>query len=404
MKKIKIIYINLRFYGRDFADQSHDFFYLFGVGNLFGYESIKRFSNMEVENWRADKTIEKDLERNVDGIHCRVFKGKQTKFLGTFSLSMLKELRRISKQKDNNVIVHFQGMHNLGFDLLSWLIPKIPILVTHHGGGNFGFKNKNKFSIKTRIAEIIDRLSLKWRHDHCIIQTETQKNYLSEFLPNSHITRTTPFGFDLNVFNLYDKIESRRKLGLPLDKTIILSVSRAHPVKGVQYVVDAYLEMKKYDSNIELLCVDIHSEDVYYNKVNESGARIIGHVSWHDLPTYYTAADVLLYLPLDDESLNFAGPGYVTAEALACGLPVVSSLLVHYWDNSINKVARIPKSLEEVIPMVNDILQKPPNADLCREVAYKYFNWDYVMENHLNIYNELLEKYYNTSIHTLKES
>jgi glycosyltransferase involved in cell wall biosynthesis len=47
--------------------------------------------------------------------------------------------------------------------------------------------------------------------------------------------------------------------------------------------------------------------------------RMVGRVPFVDLPSYYHAADVLLYAPL------LAGFGLPPLEAMACGTPVVAS-------------------------------------------------------------------------------
>lgn len=398
IKPLKIIFINSRSYGREFPNESDKFFYLFGVGHFLAWEVLKLSNNVLVENWRADKTIKHDLEKTIDGITCRIFKGRETKFAGTVSFSMIKTLRRLEKQKDFCILVHFQGMHNIGYDIITWLVPKIPVLSTHHGGGNFHFKYNKTKRIRSLLAEKFDKLTLKKRFDHLFVQTETEKKYLEDFLPETKISRVTPFGFDFDLFKPLDKTEARKKLGLSLNGKILLSIGRADPLKGVQHVVKIYQQLKSEIPGIELLCIDVQPGDLYFNLIRESEARFIGHVSYYDLPMYYSAADVLVYLPFDDESLNFAGPGYVNAEALACGIPVVSSLLVHYWDDCIYEVARVPDNIDDAVKMTHELLDNPPDPERCREISFKYFNWSYVMEHHLKVYNSLLRKYYNTTI------
>jgi hypothetical protein len=144
MKKTKVIFINTRSYGREFNEESDKYYYLFGIGHFLGWELLKLNPEILIENWRADKTVDRDLVKEVDGIMCRVFKGKGTRFLGTYSGSLIRELRRQVKNNDYNTLVHFHGMHNLGYDTISWMIPRIPIVATHHGGGNFEFKYQKK--------------------------------------------------------------------------------------------------------------------------------------------------------------------------------------------------------------------------------------------------------------------
>jgi len=398
LKRTKIIYINSRSYGREFYDASHKFFFLFGTGNLFAYELLKLDPLIEVENWRADRTVKKDLVKIIDGIVCRVFKGVKLKFIGTLSGSLIRELRRQIKSKEYNILVHFHGLHNIEYDLISWLIPNVPILATHHGGGNFYFKYCNTGKLASFFAEKVDRLTIRNKFDHALVQTVTECNYLKKFLDSENVSRFTPYGINFSILFKRDRKEARMNLGIQEESKVILSVGRADNLKGVQHVVKIFHNLKKTVPGLVLLCVDIQLADIYYNEVKESGAIVTGHVEWSDLPVYYSAADVLVYLPFDDESLNFAGPGYVNAEALACGIPVVSSLLVHFWDDCINEVAGVPRNLDEALNMTREFLDNPPKPERCREVSLKYYNWSYVMEHHLKVYNKLLRKYYNTSI------
>jgi glycosyltransferase involved in cell wall biosynthesis len=377
---------------------SHNFFYLFGTGNLFAYELLRIAPSIEVENWRADRTVKKDLVKVIDGIVCRVFKGSNLKFTGTFSGSLIRELRHQISSREFNILVHFHGLHNVEYDLISWLIQNVPIVATHHGGGNFYYKYCNKKKIASFFAEKVDRHTIRNKFEHTFVQTVTEYNYLKRFLGSGNVSRFTPYGMNFNILFRRDSKEARKNLGIQEDSRVILSVGRADNLKGVQHVINIFHNLKKTISGLVLLCVDIQPADKYYNEVKESGAIIKGHVAWSDLPVYYSAADVLVYLPFDDESLNFAGPGYVNAEALACGVPVVSSLLIHYWDKCINEVARTPRNLDEALSMTRELLNNPPSPERCREVSFKYYNWSHVMGHHLEVYNNLLRKYYNVSI------
>lgn len=398
MKKVKVIYVNSRSYGREFYNLSNDLFFLFGTGNLFAYQLLKIDPAILVENWRADRSVNQDLIKVIDGIVCRVFKGRYLKIAGTFSFSLITELRRQVKSKEFNTLIHFHGLHNIEYDLICLLLPDVPIVATHHGGGNFSYKYGIGRKITSYFAELFDRYVIRKKIRHAFVQTVTEYAYLSHFLGSENVSRVTPYGLNFNVLLKHDRKESRKGLSIPDDSRVILSVGRADKLKGVQYVVNVFNNLKKTFNGLMLLCVDVQPTDEYYKEIKDSGAIITGHIEWKDLPVYYSASDILVYLPFDDESLNFAGPGYVNAEALACGIPVVSSLLVHYWDESFMEVARIPRNIEEATIMTRELLENPPDPERCREISYKYYNWPYVMQHHISVYNNLLTKCYNTAI------
>src|SRR3990170_3070511 len=52
-------------------------------------------------------------------------------------------------------------------------------------------------------------------------------------------------GITYHLFKPRDRIEARRKLGLPLKKTIFLFVGRFDRTKGVKEIIDAHLKIKE---------------------------------------------------------------------------------------------------------------------------------------------------------------
>jgi glycosyltransferase involved in cell wall biosynthesis len=178
----------------------------------------------------------------------------------------------------------------------------------------------------------------------------------------------------------------------------MLSIGRAYHNKGTRHVLDTFSELKS--DGVLLFMVGIHQDDPLYSDVVESGASFTGDVNYFKLPSYYSAADLLIYLPFDEESLNFAGPGYVNMESLACGTPVVSTLLRHFPDSDIKKVSRIPQEKGDAATMVKDILKRPPPPSICRSVVYKHYNWDDIVSYHMKVYSQLYRHYYNIDLET----
>jgi glycosyltransferase involved in cell wall biosynthesis len=388
-KKPKIIYINQRAYGRFFPDKKSDDFYLFGVGHFLAEQMSERYEGLALENWRCDKTLKRKMSKKVKGITCKIFPSIHTKKSGELSLSILGEL--LKEARGNSVLLHLMGVHTNLCSLIAWFFGKYPIVGTHLGGANFRFKYERMGNIRSLLRDNVEKRILSC-YDHIFVQTATEKEYLLNSLPNKAITHDSIYGFDFSVFRRMNKVRARKLLKWPLDKKIILSVGRAYPLKGINNILDAYSKLRR--EGIQLFMVDIQPQDPLYSKVVESGAMFTGSVYYHRLPLYYSASDALVYLPFDDESLHFAGPGYVNLESLACGTPVVSTLLRHFPDSRINKVSRIPQKSEDVVPMIRDILQKPPSPSVCRSIVYQYYNWDSVILKHLRVYEQLFLQYY----------
>lgn len=102
------------------------------------------------------------------------------------------------------------------------------------------------------------------------------------------------------------KEDLRRKLGLPVDKKLILSVSSSAPRKNLKMVEDV---VGKLGQGFQLVRI---------------GPAIGGSITFNGIPPetvnlLYNACDVLLFPTLDE------GFGYPIIEAFKTGLPVVSS-------------------------------------------------------------------------------
>ncbi|AEH25445.1 glycosyl transferase, group 1 [Pyrococcus yayanosii CH1] len=129
---------------------------------------------------------------------------------------------------------------------------------------------------------------------------------------------------DIERFKGYNKLECRKKLGLPLDKKIIVSIGRLEPEKGLEYLIEAVSMIVKNRNDI--LCVIIgdgtlkeHLERYTQSLGLKSYIKFVGLRPPEEIPIWLTAADILV-LPSLRESF-----GIVQIEAMACGRPVIAS-------------------------------------------------------------------------------
>src|SRR5439155_136002 len=111
-----------------------------------------------------------------------------------------------------------------------------------------------------------------------------------------------------------DKVESRRKLRLPETREIGLFVGSAHPTKGfptVRKLIDAFPEI--------YWCLALRGS-IPEDLAGNTRLSIFRNAGPETLPTLYNAADFVICPSL------YESFGYVVAEGLACGVPVVASL------------------------------------------------------------------------------
>jgi glycosyltransferase involved in cell wall biosynthesis len=135
-------------------------------------------------------------------------------------------------------------------------------------------------------------------------------------------------GVDPDRFRPGDRREARRRLGLPEDAPMILSVGHLVERKGFHHVVRALPEVRKALPDAHLVIVGAGGEEGDFSEgirraILEAGVedcvRMTGAVPHEELGPWYSAADVFC-LPSEKE-----GRANVMLEALACGTPVVAT-------------------------------------------------------------------------------
>ncbi|GMV20229.1 MAG: hypothetical protein AMXMBFR57_01780 [Acidimicrobiia bacterium] len=152
--------------------------------------------------------------------------------------------------------------------------------------------------------------------------SEHAKRDLLEFvdLPESRV-HVVPWGVDEAFRPSEDRQQARRRLGLSGE--IVLMVGHTQGYMNVDRMLRAFGQLVAQHGEATLVKVGLPFTPEQMRLIAElelgDRVRIAGRVPFADLPSYYHAADVLLYAPL------LAGFGLPPLEAMACGTPVVAS-------------------------------------------------------------------------------
>jgi D-inositol-3-phosphate glycosyltransferase len=202
-------------------------------------------------------------------------------------------------------------------------------LITYHTIG--AVKNLTCSTENASELRLANEKKLAKLCDQIVVPTQKEKEYLRQYynIPYDKI-RMIPCGVNLDIFNPRDKISARRQLGFRSDDRIILYVGRYTPIKGIDRLLTAFLNLTHLThlTHLRLVLVGGDGEHSPMFKQLQSKAtalhienRLIfaGRVDQKTLPDYYSAADVLV-VPSYYESF-----GLVALEALACGTPVVTT-------------------------------------------------------------------------------
>lgn len=152
-------------------------------------------------------------------------------------------------------------------------------------------------------------------------------NTIAQTGPRTSVIRN---GVDTHRFYYLDKHDCRMKLGLPLDKRIILGVGALIYRKGFDLVIKAIAELTKQTQFSDLVFYVIGAEGAegdyrtklkYYVDQHKLDAHVVFHgaVPNQHLVAWYNAADVFCLSSRGEGSPN------VLTEALACGTPAVAT-------------------------------------------------------------------------------
>lgn len=139
------------------------------------------------------------------------------------------------------------------------------------------------------------------------------------------------------LFYKRDKNEMRRKYGFPLDAFIVVFVGQWNSRKGVQRLSKALTNLN--NPNIKAFFIGHGAENpTYENTIFQ------GKVDHDILPEYLNCADIFA-LPTINEGCSNA-----IIEAMACGLPIISSNMAFNWDvlNETNSILFDPLNINQI--------------------------------------------------------
>lgn len=180
--------------------------------------------------------------------------------------------------------------------------------------------------LRYRVRREIEQLSLD-RSDAIIVLSHYSKaQLLGEYGLKPDRIRVVPAGVDAERFTpTRDKGAVRKRLGLPPEAVVLLTVRRLVPRMGLHDLLGAMPVVLAAEPRCLLvICGTGPQREALDRQIAEAGleahVRLAGRIADDALPLYYQAADVCI-LP----TVGLEGFGLVTLEALASGVPVLGT-------------------------------------------------------------------------------
>jgi len=194
-------------------------------------------------------------------------------------------------------------------------------------------------------------------------------------------------GIDIDVFVQPQDVDElglrRMRLGLPVDRPLVLFVGRMVPKKGYKELFEAR------DPAYDLVFVGPGALPAEWN--NTPGVHVMGSMSQEQLAELYPIVDVLA-APSQGEMFTL-----VMQEAFAAGLPVVTTDAYEYESYELDRELIClcepePEVLRgELTRITADPVLRKRMGQYSRSLAETYFNWDTNVTPVFDLYTELHE-------------
>ena len=246
--------------------------------------------------------------------------------------------------------------------------------------------------------------------DKIIASTETEKAQLESLYGADpvKIDVISP-GVDTSHFYPIPPDEAKEFVGIPEDKTMILFVGRIEPLKGIRTLLKAIGDLLENGKSGKDLCLAVIGGELESKNGQESADKklltgmrdefglgdmvtFLGKRSQDTLPYYYSAAE-LVVMPSHYESF-----GMVALESMACGTPVIASLvggLIHLVEDGVTGY-HVP--VEDPIALSNRINSLLEDRALRYRMGHdafafaKKFDWGNISERMVQVYSDLISE------------
>jgi glycosyltransferase involved in cell wall biosynthesis len=321
--------------------------------------------------------------------------------------SAILALIRYRKKYDLILVSGFRVI-GLAAVLTSLITRKICILKADNNGemsGDFFTGGLSKYglrknSVLVSLFLILRNAVLRRAHAFIALSSDLHDELIQYGNIPAHKIHHIPNCVDTSIFhpvNLSGKLEIRKNLGLPQKDVLVIYTGRLVSYKGLFTLLKSWEQVCKEHSNTSLLLVGGGSLDIYnceddlrdYVQRNnlQDCVSFIGEVQ--NVSHYLQAADIFVF-PTEKEAF-----GISLIEAMACGLPVISTdvgglkdIIVDKWNGLMIQPREVHGLKHAITTLLDDSSLPLELGQKALETIKKSYSVETVLQKYIELFLE----------------
>lgn len=226
--------------------------------------------------------------------------------------------------------------------------------------------------------------------DRVIASSNTESSKYSDVFPSLKLENIShvPNGISEGEYRDVPKIGNfRREYGIEEQEHLILFLSRLHPRKGGDILIDAVSNLSNESVRLVFVGPNEGAQSQWETRADDNGITdqvlFTGPRYGSDKLSAYVDADVFV-LPSKNEYESF---GNVVLEAMACGTPIVCTNVCGVSEWIEHTDCRVTKAeAEDLANGISDVLLENSEQGELREYVFENFNWENIAEITENVY------------------
>jgi teichuronic acid biosynthesis glycosyltransferase TuaC len=361
------------------------------------YEQCKRLMQKQFETMVLTHRNYTTKNYVFNGIRVQCYNSINIGFrLGIpYAIPHVSSLKTFLETVKSNDLIHVHGHPYLSSFLAAKIAKKYskPLVLTQH---NTFIEYNNIWDTAEKLNDFAIGKQVLKEADRIIVVSKATKQYVLSLGADPGKIRVIYSGVDLNRFKPLSKVRGkmRKKLGISKDACVALTVRRLVYKNGIDTLLkSAEIAIKKNPKLVFVVAGKGPDFEEVEERIGQSGmkrnVKLAGFVSDGELPFYYNFADFFVLPSKSGEGLPL-----VALEAMACGLPVISTNVGGISEVISEDYGKLVppnshNSLAEAILEFSREDLKALSKDL-RKMMEQRYSWDKNVEKLEQIYEELI--------------